>query len=429
MKRVLLLVPVLALAIALGACGGSGDEAAPTTTEALSTSASDEAELPGEPVLAGWSKPAGTEIFLADPLTLEPVDGRAVEVPFFSSAAALSPDATQLALGGNAEPAVQIVDLDEMRTTSTIDAGLGEWVERLHWASQDLLLASLSGLRSYAAAIEPQTGKVIHSAKLDGVVLGSAPAGEGIAFLLAEPDTIGPARVAFYDGRALRSATLADVPAGYRSEGDAQEYRTSQSIPGLAVDPEGTRALVVPAGNRVAELDLETMEVGYHDLAEPVSLLGRLRNWLEPAAHAKSIDGPARNAVWLPSGLVAVSGAQYVADGDTLKMVPAGLSLIDPGDWSVSRLSDEPSWATFRDDALLASVWSEGSDEQKVIVFSPAGTPRFTRSQGTDFSTTAGGLLYASSHEGTVYELVDLVTGETVAEAQPRRETFLLYLD
>jgi hypothetical protein len=172
------------------------------------------------------------------------------------------------------------------------------------------------------------------------------------------------------------------------------------------------------------------MEVGYHDLSEPVSLLGRLRDWLEPAGHAKALDGPDRNAVWLPSGLVAVSGAQYTADGDALKMVPAGLALIDPGDWSVSRLSDEPSWATFRDDAILASVWSEGSVEQKVIVLSPDGTPRFTRSgEGTDFSNTAGGLLYASSHEGTVYEIVDLVTGETVAEAQPRRETFLLYLE
>ena len=81
------------------------------------------------------------------------------------------------------------------------------------------------------------------------------------------------------------------------------------------MEPSGSRALVVPAGNRVAEVDLETLEVRYHELSEPVSLLGRLRDWLQPAAHAKTIDGPDRNAVWLESGLVAVSGANSAADG------------------------------------------------------------------------------------------------------------------
>jgi hypothetical protein len=82
------------------------------------------------------------------------------------------------------------------------------------------------------------------------------------------------------------------------------------------------------------------MQVRYHDLTEPVSLLGRLRDWLEPAAHAKMVDGPDRNAVWLPSGLVAVSGNTYASEGDTLDVTPAGLSLIDPSDWSTRRVSD-----------------------------------------------------------------------------------------
>jgi hypothetical protein len=38
-------------------------------------------------------------------------------------------------------------------------------------------------------------------------------------------------------------------------------------------------------------------------------------------------------------------------------MTPAGLSLIDPSDWSVRRLSDEPVWVTFRGGALVASAW------------------------------------------------------------------------
>jgi hypothetical protein len=38
-------------------------------------------------------------------------------------------------------------------------------------------------------------------------------------------------------------------------------------------------------------------------------------------------------------------------------MTPAGLSLIDPSDWSVRRLSDEPVWVTFRGGTLVASAW------------------------------------------------------------------------
>jgi hypothetical protein len=36
--------------------------------------------------------------------------------------------------------------------------------------------------------------------------------------------------------------------------------------PALAIDPEGERAFVVGAGSLVAELDLDTLEVRYHEL-------------------------------------------------------------------------------------------------------------------------------------------------------------------
>lgn len=429
MRRTALLFTGLVLALALASCGGD-DEVASTPSEAPGTSTSGAAEAASEPVLAGWVGPVGSEVFLADPLTLEPVDGRSVAVPFLFSAASVSPEGTRLALGGSEQSALQLVDLQGMRATAAVETGLGEWVERLHWASEDLLLASLSGRQSHAAAIDPASGEVLRTAALDGVVLDSAPAGEAIAFLLADPDTIGPARVAVWDGSDLRSATLADVPAGYRSEGDSDVYRTRQAVPGFAVDPDGGRALVVPAGSRVAEVDLETMEAAYHDLSEPVSLLGRLRDWLEPAAEAKLVDGPARVAVWLPNGLVAVSGADWTTEGDQVKTDPAGLALIDPGDWSITRIDDEPSWVAYRDGALLGSAWAEGSDLQSIYVYGEDGSRRFSlEREGADLSRTAGGLLYASSPDGTLYEIVDLGTGEVLAEARPERETFLLYLE
>ena len=198
------------------------------------------------------------------------------------------------------------------------------------------------------------------------------------------------------------------------------------------MEPSGSRALVVPAGNRVAEVDLETLEVRYHELSEPVSLLGRLRDWLQPAAHAKTIDGPDRNAVWLESGLVAVSGANYAADGERLEVEPAGLMLIDPSDWSVRRVGDEAAQVALWGDTLLASWWlGDESGESGVVALDLEGNERFRLTSGelVEFSYTAGGRMYAAGHEGRLYELIDLATGETVARAKPERPAWLVYLD
>ncbi|MGH3011167.1 MAG: hypothetical protein ACRDMY_04880 [Gaiellaceae bacterium] len=248
-------------------------------------------------------------------------------------------------------------------------------------------------------------------------------------FLVAPSRNIGAARLVVFDGRELRSAELSEIRAGWADEGPQEDYRAHQSVPGLAVDPSGARALAVPAGGRVADVKLAGMQVSYHDVSEPVSLLGRLRDWLEPRAHAKMIEGPDRNAVWLPNGLVAVSGAHYATDGDQVEMTPAGLFLIDPSDWSVQRVSDEPSRVTFAGGALLASAWKEDADEQTLMAFSPDGAPRFTLTRQADFSQTNGGHLYATAYDGTRFEIIDLQAGETVGRAAPKRETWLLAAD
>ncbi len=387
---------------------------------------------PEDQLLAAASDAAGSKLFWVDGRTLEPLDDRGVEVPFFTSVGELSPDGDQLAVGESEGGSVLLVDLEKMRALGKVDIGSASYVERLHWVKPDLLLASLGGTPGKVAAISPETQEILSVEDLGGATLYSQEAGKELAALVAPTSRIGPARLVVFDGSELREVALPDVPAGWEEiEGtDDGDYRARQSVPGLAVDPEGTRALVVPAGNRVAEVDLDTMEVGYHDLTAPVSFWGRLRDWLEPSAHAKAMDGPDRNAVWLPNGLVAVSGAQYTMDGDKLDVTPAGLVLIDPSDWSVHPLSDEPSWVTFRGGALLASAWSMGSNEQKLLVFAEDGAPRFTLARdNADLSQTNGSHLYATTSNGTRFEIVDLETGETVGRAAPRRETWLLYLN
>jgi hypothetical protein len=429
MRRFTLLAAAAVMATA--GCGGGDDDAAPAPGSGPTpTTTATAAARAAEPILAVSSGADGTRLSWVDGMTLEPVDGRSAAVPFSTAVGELSPDGTEVAVGASEGGSVGIVDLEEMRTLGRAET-TGSFVQQLHWAAPDLLLAAIGGVSSQAVAIDPQSAEVLGKHDLGGTILYAEEAPGALVFLVAPSTGIGPARVVVFDGGQLRSARLGQVPAGWEQAGESEEdYRARQSVPALAVEPSGARALVVPAGDRVAEVDLTTMAVSYHDLAEPVSLLGRLRDWLEPAAHAKGLDGPDRNAVWLPNGLVAVSGNQYVQDGDEVDVTPAGLALIDPGDWSVRRLSDEPGWATFRDGALLASAWREGSNEQTLVVFDPDGTRRFTLArEDADLSQTHAGLLYATTSGGTRFEIVDLQTGETVAVAKPRRATHLLYLD
>ena len=426
MLRSLLLASAAALAF-LG-CGGSENTATPQeTSPATSTQAAPPAE---EELLAVWNDLEGSELFWADTETLEPVDGRSVSFSYYYSAVDRSPDGGALALGADDRGYVQIVDLERMKALGTVDVGRGGYFERLHWVAPDLLLASVSGVTSRAVAIDPGARRVLSEHELGGTVVASHPVEDGIVFLLAPSDRIGPARLAVFDGSGVRTAELGEIRAGWEQEGETEEdYRARQSIPGLAVEPSGGRALVVPAGNRVAEVDLETLEVRYHDLSEPVSLLGRLQDWLEPAAHAKTIDGPTRDAVWLENGLVAVSGEDYTADGERMEAEPAGVLLIDPSDWSVRRVNDEAGWVAVREDTLLASWWKDG--EAGVTALDLEGNERFRLTSGelVDFSYTAGGTLYAAGNEGRLYELIDLATGETVGRTEPERPAWLVYYE
>jgi hypothetical protein len=417
-------------ALTLVACSGRDHGASPPVAQgSVPAAAPTAAPSPKATVLAAWSREGGNELYWANARTLAPVGPHTLALPYFTSAAERSPDGKTLAIGVGDEGVVQLVAAARLRSLGTVDVG-SAYVERLLWVSPRRLLVSLGGQPARVAVVDPVSRTVSNARDLDGIVVASAPAGDALALLVAPTTGIGPASLAVYDGDRLRQTSLKGIVAGWKEDvAEGDDPRLRQSVPGLAVDPEGHRALVVAAGDRAVEVDLGTLVVRGHDLAEPVSLLGRLRDWLEPSAEAKSMDGPDRVAVWLPSGLVAVSGAHYSTDGTSIDVTPAGLALIDPGDWSVRRLSDEPSGVSFADGTLVASGSSPGSSERTVIAFDDRGHLRFSLVRdGADLSQVAGGYLYAGRDDGRRYEVVDLRAGETVRKVRLARSTWIVPL-
>jgi hypothetical protein len=406
--------------LTLAACGGT-DEAATPAPESSKPA-------PSDSVLAAWSDAGGSELFWANGRTLEPVNDRSYRVPFFYGVAERSPDGAMLALGGSETAVVDIVDLERMRSMGKIELTPGTTVDRLHWLSADRILASLWGEHPQVAALQPGARKPITIHDLEGMMLKSSPAGDGLVILLAPADGIGQARLAIFDGDEVRCVDLPGVRAGWAETGEQEDYRARQLVPALAVDPSGTRAVVIAPGNRAVEVDLASLTTTSHDLVQAASLLERFRNWLEPGAWAKMIDGPELNAVWLPTGQIALSGVTYATEGDSVHATPAGLALVDPGNWSVRHVSDAPAWVTLRGDALLGSAWNEDSSAQTLHVFDTDGTPRFEieRKGDADLSQVAGEHLYIGTSSGLRHEIVDLATGETVGRASPRRPAYIL---
>lgn len=196
--------------------------------------------------------------------------------------------------------------------------------------------------------------------------------------LLSIPtDRIGPARLLVVDDRGrVRAAGLDRVQAGYRSppDWDRPDAHGVFREAALAVDGVGGRAFVVAAGAEVAEVDLATLEVAYHRLRQPVSLLARLAHWLVPPAAAKLSAGTWRAACWLGAGRLAVWGGESRLLGEVPAELrpeerPSGLTLVDTRTWTVRPLDPAATRAGWRDGRLLAfgGTWDPDARRERGV--------------------------------------------------------------
>lgn len=322
--------------LALASCAGVGDERS--------------RERPGQQaeVLAAVYA-GGGQIARLDARTLEPVDAATVGFPP-STVWARSPDGRSLVVaGGNDAPQLRIVRLSPMRATGQpLRFGGRGSVAALAWASPTRIVALLGQgtTRPRAVVVDARDQSVISTTALDGSLVVSSSTSKRVIGLLGPRRSIGRARLAVV-GRSGRVRVVPlPLSAGWDAVGDLQ-----QLIPALAVDPRGRRAVVVSPGDRAVDVDLRTLAVRPHALSRRESLLGRLRDWLEPKAEAKGIPGLVRTAVWIDDRWVAVTGYEY-REGERAPR-PVGVELIDSRTWRVDALEDDRASIAAADGVLL----------------------------------------------------------------------------
>lgn len=288
------------------------------------------------------------ELQWLDRLTLRPVKSRTkLAVGLHDFPWAFSPDRRRLVLGSGRTSSLVSVDVESLRRLGRLETE--GFVAALVWPRPDAILVVETGQeRVRVAVVDPHTLTVRKRVAVSSraSVLTVARVADGLALLLGGWASLGPVELAVVtaDG-SLRKARVEEILGGFIGLESTKDGIVRFAYPALAVSPDESRAVVIGGTGPVAEIDLETMTVRYHTLARTASLLGRLREWLEPQARAKGdhpVSGWERIARWLPVGiLVTGSNITPTPDGKGQQSRPAGLQLIDPDSWHERTIADE----------------------------------------------------------------------------------------
>jgi hypothetical protein len=419
----------------IAGCLGSGK---PPTVPVTSSRAPDG----GGPLLGAiWREdPVSLRIARFDPRSLQPLPGRRLDLPGPWWVLSVAPDRSMAVLGNEASGKLAVVDLAGMRSLGTIAVESLAWTQTSQWIGRSRLLLVMGELpvsrHSVMLVLDPHARRVLQRQRLPGPVLSSGHLPDGLVLLLTPAQGIGPATLAVVDDDArIRTVTLSGIAAGTESVKTGGLPVDRQAFPGLAVDPAGRRAFVVAAGGPVAEVDLTTLRVGYHRLATPASPLRRLANWLLPPAQAKgATDGPARSALWLGEGLLAVAGhdaeASTTRQGAREVLRPSGLQLIDTRSWTVRMVDPHTSGVMLAGGRLFATGYRYDSDDgvpegYGLTIYGP-GDRRPVHLMGSEevWGVQVHGDLAYASH-GSGYSVIDLRANRVLRHEQGDLPAFL----
>jgi hypothetical protein len=364
-----------------------------------------------------------------DPETLRPLPGQPLDLRGSSFGWSFSPDRSRLVLGDNYGH-VRFIDVTQMRTLGEIRTKANAPLVVSAWLGERVLAVWHTPRGVGVRVIDASQRRVIRVVALDGSLQAAARTPEELVLLLGPRRGIGGSRLVVVDSEGrTRQVSLVRIRSGR-----AEPPQTSVGIfrhadAGLAVDPTRRLAFAVAAGAPVAEVDLATLQVSYHALPEPISLLRRVGNFLEPRAEAKGApDGPDRSALWVGDHTLVTFGSDDHGWVDSARrpqliVMPAGARLIDTRTWSSTTLEPAATALTAADGALLvtASLWNSGTQKSTgigLVGYGPDGARRFHLwGDSPVYVQVAGGRAFA----GVIgpkrsYAVVDVATGDVVEE-------------
>lgn len=380
-----------------------------------------------EPVLALVSSGTHADLVRLDPVSLAPVPGGASvamglqDIPWASS-----PDGWSLAVGSGRTTSLVFVDLRSMRRVGRVPTA---FTTALAWPKADRLVLLERVARRWRFALVHPTQGVLSRTPLGAgwYVVAAARSTDGLVLLTASERRVGRPRLLLLDadGRARR-VPIPRLDAGQRRKRSGERFRLWYRHPGLAVDTEGRRAYVVTAGLRVAIVDLDTLAVSVRT-AQAVSR--RSAATAEPGLTARArsggnvlATGTQRQAHWLPSQMLAVSGWDARVSRDRAgKPVQhedtAGLTLVDTRTWTARRLVEDTRWFHVTDDSVLVQVPPRRLPGTALLGFSHDGGERFRLDlDGVYFGIqSAGGYAYlglADRYRPHTVVVLDARTGE-----------------
>jgi hypothetical protein len=325
---------------------------------------------------------------------------------------------------------LQFLDLRRMRALTALDTGARGAVAAVSWPRRDRVWLVLATPEYRArgtttvVTVDPIARRVIARRQLAARLTRVARAPDGPVLLLAPPSGIGPAEVATVDPRGeVDRIPLGDVSAGVQLT-DRPPFILHTRTPALAVDPRGRRGYVSSVRPEVVEVDLRRGGVRSHLLSARRSLLDRLHDLVERRAEARPLlVGRERTAVWIPPGLIAVSGndahvLQRRGTAPEQDSDPVGLQIIETRRWQSQAIDEHV--AGFRSTGGLLIATGRGG--WGLTAYRPDGRRAFRllEDKRIDIAATSGSLAYVRSAPASELHAVDLERGRVIASRAGR---------
>jgi hypothetical protein len=317
---------VCALVVVAAGCGGGGEERRSVTAPRSTTTPTDsrpDSRVPDDAligIVTAWDG-SGTLVAPVNRRTLQP-GVPWTELGEYHDAWSLSPDRRLAAFGISAPGdegriGIRVIDLGTFQIVKDIAAGIA--AEAVGWIAPDRLAAFLQS--GEVIVVDPASGEELAREALGATSCPFTPQNAvtrlGFVFVVA---VAGSARLVVADAQGrVRTVRLGDISLG-EAHGICQEA-------GLAVDRRRLVAYVVGAGAPVAAIDLRTLRVTRHRVADAPALL---------AGSGCAECGAQRAAHWVGGRRFAVTGfdRRPTRRAFRSRTTPAGAALVDTRTWT-----------------------------------------------------------------------------------------------